>query len=178
MTSNQRQYVLVVSLVALVVAFGLWTASRAPELQVQIPHGANNIQAQDMQVATAAGVVTIGESTSQEIAALFPGGKTLGMSTVYYDQGQGCTFTFTKQLDKLKVMHIENPQLSTARGIRVGDNFDPTVIAAYGSNYGYAKKPSSNHEIDIAYGDNDGGVIFQVRDNVVTKIVLQKEPPR
>lgn len=177
MTSNQRQYVLVLSLVAIVVAFGLWTASRAPKLQVEIPQGTNNIHTQDMQVVTAAGVVTIGESTSQEVAALFPAGKTLGMSTVYYDQGQGCTFTFTK-LDKLKVMHIENPQLPTARGVRVGDSLDPTVIGAYGSNYGYAKKPGSDDEIDVAYGDNNGGVIFQVRDNVVTKIILQKEPPR
>lgn len=177
MTSNQRQYVLVLSLVAIVVAFGLWTASRAPDLQVQIPKGQNDIQSGDMQVQTSSGTVTVGESTPDEIAAQFPNGKTLGMSTVYFDQSQGCTFTFTK-LDKLMVMHIENPQLSTARGIKVGDTLEPAVIMAYGADYGYAKKPGSNQVIDVAYGDNNGAVIFQVRDNVVTKIIIQKEPPR
>lgn len=177
MTSNQKQYALLLSLVAVVVAFALWTASRAPELQIEIPQGVNVIQAADMRVTTDQGTVMVGESTSQEVAALFPAGKTLGMSTVYYDQSRGCTFTFTK-LDKLKVMHIENPALMTARGIKVGDPFDPAVTDAYGPNYGYAKKPGASGDIDAAYGDNDGGVIFQVRDNIVTKIILQKEPPR
>jgi hypothetical protein len=177
MTSNQRQYVILLMLVALVVVFGLWTASQAPELQVRIPSGGNDIQASDMQIRTASGLVVVGESDSQQVAALFPDGKALGMSTVYFDRSQGCTFTFTK-MDKLKVMHIENPGLATWRGIKVGDTLDPAVIAAYGPNYGYAKKPDSHQAIDVAYGDNDGGVIFQVRDNVVTKIILQKEPPR
>jgi len=177
MTSNARQYVFLISLVSIVIAFGLWTASRSPELEIQLPQGANTIQPDDMVITTAQGRIEVGESTSQEVAALFPSGKTLGMSTVYYDQQQGCTFTFTK-LDKLKVMHIENPALATARGIKVGDRFDPTVIQAYGPNYGFAKKPGASGDIDAAYGDNHGGVIFQVRNNMVTKIILQKEPPR
>ena len=177
MTSNARQWVLLISLVSVVIAFGLWTASRSPELEIQLPQGANLIQADDMVIATAQGKVTVGESTPEEVAALFPTGKTLGMSTVYYDQQQGCTFTFTK-LDRLKVMHIESPSLVTARGIKVGDRFDPTVIEAYGPNYGFARKPGAVGDIDAAYGDNHGAVIFQVRNNIVTKIILQKEPPR
>jgi hypothetical protein len=177
MNSRSKQYIPLLIIVAVVLAFGLWTASRSPELQIQNPLGENVITAEDMQINTERGVVVVGDSNSGQVAVQFPAGKTLGMSTVYYDQSQGCTFTFTKR-DKLKVMHIENPNIKTARGVKVGDTLDPTIIKAYGENYGYVKKPGNAKEIDIAYGDNDGAVIFQVRDNIVTKIVLQKEPPR
>lgn len=177
MNSQGKQYIPLLIIVAVVLAFGLWTASRSPELHIQKPPGDNVITAEDMKINTGQGVVAVGDSNSEQVASLFPAGKNLGMSTIYYDQSQGCTFTFTKR-DKLKVMHIENPNLSTARGIKVGDTLDPTIIKAYGVNYGYAKKPGNNRQIDVAYGDNDGCVIFQVRDNIVTKIILQKEPPR
>lgn len=165
-------------IVGMVWAFGLWIASGAPELQIEYPSGENVITAEDMQVKNGSGSIVIGDSDSVQVAALFPQGKTLGMSTVYYDKSQGCTFTFTKKTDKLKVMHIENPDIQTSRGVRVGDTLDPTIIEAYGEKYGYVKKVGDEHDIDVAYGTDDGAVIFQVRDNIVKKIILQRELPR
>lgn len=176
MKMNKKSVLIPLGILVFAVAFAFWSASRGADLDILYPLEPTPLAAEDVHVKTPTGVIHVGLSTSDEVKAQFPGGKTLGMSTVYADQDNGCNFTFTKHSDQLWVMQIEKSGLATNRGIKVGDPFEPDVLNAYGDNYGMVRQPGNTKDFDVAYGDDASSIIFQVRDHVVTKISLKKPP--
>lgn len=175
MNRNRREYRLLLIIIAAVVLIGWFISSRTPELDIVYPPGASTLQDKDFVVDGKNGSFTVGSSSFEDIIALYPAGSNLGSSTVYQPESIDCLFTFTKHENILKVVHISSPEFCTMRGIKVGDSFHNAIIPAYGHNYGYAKLPGTAEDFDAVYGDDSGNIVFQVRNNQVTKMILQHQ---
>ena len=115
-----------------------------------------------------AGIAYIGDVQLQ-----FPGGKMLGRSGVYRPANVNAIFTFTRKTNILNKVDITGPGLSTTRSIAVNDSFDK-VIDKYGDGFIRSYYKSDPQTFDAIYGENQC-IVFNVKDNIVKKIVIMHE---
>ena len=96
------------------------------------------------------------------------------MSTIYRPDNLDCLLTFTEEENILHKAHINDPGLCTSRGIKLGDSMT-RVVDTYGKNYASVFESGNQKDIDMVYGyDNNNSIVFQIRNNKVNKIILQK----
>lgn len=170
----KKEYLYVAMIVILTSSLAVFIASKRPEVTMEYPKERITFQARDFTVNTINGQLMVGKSHWDEAVDLFPKGKRLGMSTLYQPENLEVYLTFSEDEDILIAAHLESPDISTYRGIKVGDAASK-VKETYGNNYVliYGEDYKAGN-YDLLYGKNDGNtVIFQVRNEVVHKIVLQ-----
>lgn len=147
----------------------------AAEVKVVYPPGKPVLNGSDFTVRVGSGQLSIGKTSLAEAKKLLPQGKDLGMSTVYASSSPDCILTFNKDQTMLKKLHLQSSELSTARGIRVGDTFTK-VTAVYGSNYIYSGKTLNADDFSAIYQlDDSHGIVFQIVDQRVETIVLHED---
>lgn len=170
----KKEYLCVAFIAVFAVSLAVYIGSRSPEVTIEYPKERITFQAQDFSVDMVNGQFTVGETSWDEAMKLFPEGKKLGLSTLYRPDNMGLYLTFSEDENILIAAHIESADVSTHRGIKVGDTA-AQVINAYGNNYLliYGDDYKAGN-YDLLYGKNDGNtVIFQIRNEIVHKIVLQ-----
>ncbi len=173
---NRYQYLIVITIVVVVFSAGFYIANDQEAIEIVNPKEDTILNIDDFSVNLPQGQVVIGSFAWEEVNHLLPEGETLGRSTIYSPRNLDCLFTFTKKENILCRIHINEPGVFTSRNIGVGDRFDD-VIAAYGGNYGSVAKVGNETDLDIAYGaDSKSSIYFHIRDNIVSKIILQNEP--
>lgn len=130
---------------------------------------------QDFRLEWRSHAVQIGSTPGQTVMEYYPYGYMLDNSTIFNLAEDHVLFTFSEEENILQKAHIENPDLPTFRGIRVGDSFD-SVIDQYGQQYARVDSDSAD-DFDAVYGSvNSRCIVFQVRHGQVKHIVLQDIP--
>jgi len=171
MASNRaKEYTAVLVITLMTAALGLYLSNRHDKLVVEKPRQEIALKIADYTFQTSRGPVTVTESSYKEITALYPRGKTLGMSTVYRPDDVNLLFTFTEDSNILTKLDIKTPSAITARNVKVGDSFDQ-VVKAYGSNYRKSYLSKSPEVFDVAYG-KDNYLVFKINRGIVDKIVF------
>lgn len=174
--NNRMQYLIVIAIVIIVYTFGFSIANDREPLDIVYPSQNTILSSNDFSVNFAEGQVTVGSTEWDEVMKIIPRGKTLGMSTIYKPENSDDLLSFTKHENILCKMHISDNIVSTNRGIKVSDPFSK-VVEVYGIDYAYAAKKGATDNFDIAYGaEHSDCIFFQIRDNQVSKIILQKDP--
>ena len=97
----------------------------------------------------------------------------LGRSGVYRPANVDAIFTFTRKTNILNKVDMTGPGLSTARSIAVNDSFDK-VIDKYGDGFIRSYYKNDPQTFDAVYG-KDQCIVFNVKDNIVKKIVIMHE---
>ncbi|MEN6463415.1 MAG: hypothetical protein ABFC94_18860 [Syntrophomonas sp.] len=172
-TSDKKEYMMVLVLLLLILGAGLIMSSRHSELVFKYPDHPAILNTNDFSVNTGNGILEIGKSSFADVAKLYPQGRTLGMSTVYSPKNSGCLFTFSKKSNILITIHINTNQTSTFRHITLNDSF-ASVVKAYGKNYARVSQKGDTANFDAVYGA-ESSIVFQIRNNLVKKIIIQKE---
>ncbi|MGI5921740.1 MAG: hypothetical protein ACOX6I_08400 [Syntrophomonadaceae bacterium] len=172
-TTEKKEYMVVLIILLLAVATGFFMSSRHSRLVMKYPDQQAKLTEDDFSIITARGVLKVGSSSFAEVTRLYPQGKTLGMSTVYAPENSGCLFTFSKKENILIKIHIDSSEVSTFRHITVNQPFTK-VVTAYGNNFARVSQQNDTDNFDAVYGSDDS-IVFQVRDNMVKKIIVQKE---
>lgn len=171
--SDRKEYMIVLVLILIAVGAGLFMSSRHNVLEYKYPDQPAILDNSDYIVNTDHGVLEVGKSSFDKVAALYPQGKTLGMSTVYAPKNSGCLFTFSKKENILIKAHISSNQALTYRNITINDPF-ASVVKAYGKNYARVSQKGEAADFDAVYG-SENSIVFQVRHNLVKKIIIQRE---
>lgn len=169
---QKRQLPIVVLLVVVVVLIGLISPIHRTKIDIVHPQQDTVLSEQDLEVKYCSGTMQIGSTDYKEIKHLFPFGHTLGMSTIYKPDDIDCLLTFSKKGDILYRIHINDPLVTTARKIKVGDSFTQAV-KEYGENYTTVSLANKPNDFDAVYGTG-GYMIFQVKDNRIAKIIIEK----
>ncbi len=160
--------VLIVSVIGLAVRF------TQPPLCIDYPEQDTILAMEDFTVRNGNGEVTVGFSSWDEAITVFPGGESLGLSTIYRPESDNCLLQFTEEENILDKMHIYGDQLTTNRGIKIGDSFD-TAEACYGPDYARVTRADRQGYFEAVYGcGNNKDIVFQVQDQKVVKIILQQ----
>jgi len=170
---HKKEFFGVLLIVLLAVVVGLWLISDRPVVEIIKAEKEMFLDKEDFYVSTDNGTIKVGESSWEDIKKLFPGGKMLGMSTIYQSKDGDCLFTFSEDENLLVIMHIESGDYATARGIKIGDSF-ARISEKYGPDCARVIMPNKAEDFDLVYGGEDN-IVFQIRDNVVKRIVLEKE---
>lgn len=127
----------------------------------------------DFVIAGTDPALRVGASSLDEVQLQFFGGKMLGRSGVYRPAGLDALFTFTRKTNILNKLDITGPGIETARGVAVNDSFDK-VVKNYGDGYVRSYVKSDPQTFDAIYGEEQC-IVFNVKDNVVKKIVILHE---
>ena len=174
---NKRyQYLIVIMIVVVVYAFGFYIANHQDPLDIVYPDTDTILGKNDFLVDFSTGQLKIGISDWDEVVQVLPQGKMLGMSTIYSPENLDILLTFTEDENILCKLHISDSSIMTNRAIKVSDPFSK-VVEAYGPNYASVSKKGDKDNFDAAYGaDNSTSIIFQIRNNLVSKIILQRDP--
>ncbi|MGI5879724.1 MAG: hypothetical protein ACOX6L_03900 [Syntrophomonadaceae bacterium] len=173
----RKEFTFVTIIVVLVFIFGIYISQNQAKLETEYPEQNIALDNTDFMLSYNNNTLQIGSSASAAVFNTFPHGEMLGLSTIYSPTDLDCLFTFTEHSDILHKVHISDDQLLTARGVKVGDSFD-SVVDKYGKYYSRVHKVDNQEDFDAVYGsDNNRCIIFQVRDGILTKIILQKDPP-
>ncbi|HZK43568.1 MAG TPA: hypothetical protein VFC73_04700 [Syntrophomonadaceae bacterium] len=173
---KRNQYLIVIAIIVLVYSFGFYIAKNQEPLEVTYPNEDAILDNEDFMINFPDGKLAVGLSDWFEVENVLPEGKMLGMSTVYSPKDIDCLLSFTKKENILYKLHLENTDIITNRNIKTGDPFSK-VIDAYGPNYSSVSKKGNKNNFDATYGaDNNNNIVFQVRNNVVNKIILQSNP--
>lgn len=172
----KNQYLIIITIVVVVYALGFYIANNQEPLDIMYPSEDTILNNDDFLVSFPKGELEIGSSSWEVVEQVLPEGKILGMSTIYSPQNIDCLLTFTEDENMLCKLHISDASIVTNRNVKVGDEFS-VVIGAYGNNYASVSKKGNKTDFDAVYGaDNSNSIVFQVRDNKVSKIILQKDP--
>jgi hypothetical protein len=171
-SSDKKEYLMVLVLLFIIVVAGLIMSSRHTQLEYKYPKQQTVLNNSDYTVNTGHGLLEVGKASFAEVTDLYPKGRTLGMSTVYSSKN-GCYFTFSKKENILIIAHISTNQASTFRHITVNDPFT-LLVKAYGKNYARVNQKGNAADFDAVYGQGNT-IIFQVRHNLVKKIIIQRE---
>ena len=173
----RKEFIVVSIIVVLVFIFGIYISQNQSKLETEYPQQAIELESTDFMLSYNNNTLQIGSSESADVFKVFPHGDMLGLSTIYSPTNLDCLFTFTEHSDILHKVHISDDQLITARGLKVGDSFE-SVVDKYGNSYAWVHKVGNHEDFDAVYGsDNNCCIVFQVRNGLVTKIILQKDPP-
>lgn len=174
--SKRQQYLIVIAIVIIVYTFGFYIANNQEPLDIVYPNENTILSSDDFLVDFAEGQVNVGCTQWNDAMQVIPQGKTLGMSTIYKPEKFDVLLTFTEHENILCKLHITDTHVATNRNVKVNDSFSK-VVEAYGENYAYVAKKGEKDNFDIAYGaEHTDCIFFQIRDNQVSKIILQKDP--
>ncbi|NLB88423.1 MAG: hypothetical protein GX790_04235 [Syntrophomonadaceae bacterium] len=173
----KKEYLIILITVVLVYAFGFYIANNQDPLDIVYPNEDAILDSNDFLVEFANGKLAIGSSSWEEVVQVFPEGKMLGMSTIYSPANIDALLTFTEDENILCRLHITDPSIATSRNIKTGDSFSK-VVETYGPNYASVSKRGNKDDFDAVYycKENDNSIVFQIRNNVVERIVLQNDP--
>ena len=167
---NRKESWLVLCIfVAVCTILGLVASSYADIIK-ETPSAPTTLAESDFVVSSQAGNIVIGKSTRDDVIKVYPQGHDLGKSNIYRPLDVDCLLSFTKVENILVRIDIGPGELSTARGIKVGDSFS-TVVDKYGSNYTRAYDKETPGIFDAYYG-TDNYVLFKVEDDRVNKIYI------
>ncbi|MDD2585526.1 MAG: hypothetical protein PHT79_03750 [Syntrophomonadaceae bacterium] len=173
---NKKEYIIVIAIVLVVSISAFIISIMHPQVEIRYAEDAVVLNDEDFTVHFSAGIIQIGSSTWDDVVDLLPAGHNLGMSTLYRPDNLGCLLTFTRKENVLSEIHFESPVLATSRGVRVGDKFSQ-VTKLYGPEYSSVNVKGKNSYFDAVYGDySENCLVFQVKKNQVTKIIIQKQP--
>lgn len=172
---NKKGYMYVAIIFVLVFAFGFYISSRSPGVEISTPEKDTILSEQDYQVDTGNGILTMGKSTWDEVALVYPEGKNLGMSTIFRPKRHNCLLTFSEDENILIKMHIDGNEPASPRGVRVGDGYT-LVEEYYGEDYTLIMKTGNDNDFDMVYGKNRvNSVTFKIKDLQVNRIIVQRE---
>lgn len=173
MSKKSNIYVIVLFLLVFILAFSI--SSRHSRVEIFYPEHDTLLSDKDYQINTGNGILNIGQSTWDEIQAIYPQGKNLGMSTVFRPDGEDCLLTCSKKENILIRIHIDGNNLSSFRSIKNGCSFDD-VEKQYGKYYTCVKKVDNKKDFDMIYGKNrNNSIVFHIRNDVVNRIIIQRE---
>lgn len=173
---NKKEYIIVITIVLIISISAFIISIMHPQVEIEYSEDEVVLHDEDFIVDVNTGKIQIGASTWNDVIEILPSGHNLGMSTIYRPDNLGCLLTFTRKENILSEMHLESPILATSRGVRVGDNFSQ-VTELYGSAYSSVNVRGKNSYFDAVYGDySENCLVFQVKKNQVTKIIIQKLP--
>ena len=170
---KKKEYALIIFIVILIAGAAYYISKDHAQLQTVVSKNQVLLDEQDFLVKIDRNNLSIGTSTQDEVLKILPQGKTLGMSTIYKLESPDCLLTFNKDGKILQKLHIYSQDIPTKRGIKVGDSF-ALVIEKYGPNYSSVGYPGKPKDFDAVYGA-DNNIVFQVRNDKVKAIILQKE---
>ena len=172
---NKKGYMYVAIILVLVFTFGFYISSRSPGVEISTPEKDTILSEQDYQVDTGNGILTMGKSTWDEVALVYPEGKNLGMSTIFRPKRHNCLLTFSEDENILIKMHIDGNEPASHRGVRVGDGYT-LVEEYYGEDYTLIMKTGNDNDFDMVYGKNRvNSVTFKIKDLQVNRIIVQRE---
>jgi len=172
---KKRDYIVVAAIFTAVSLAGLWVATGSARVQVVYPKANPVLYEKDFTVDIKGTSFGLGKSSMEEVVSVLPEGKTLGMSTVYKTYNPECIFTFNGKRTSLKKVHILDNQVSTYRGLKVGDSLKQ-VVKAYGPNYIYSGRKGQRQDFEAIYSqDKKRSLIFSIRQGKVRQIVLVEE---
>lgn len=169
--ANKKDNLIIILVVLAVVGAGLYSSSRYQRLVTEYPDQLARLESADFVLQHQSQSIELGKSTGADVQKVYPGGKTLGMSSVYRPSGEKLSFTFTKKSDVLITADITGPGLETARGIAVNDPFTK-VVESYGPGYVKSYIKSDPQTFDAIY-DSKNYIVFHVKDGIVERIVFQ-----
>lgn len=169
---DKKETIIVIAIFIGVISLFLLFTSQHAVVETKHPQHELILKQDDFNISSPEGIIKVGLSNWEFISRIFPNGKTLGMSTIYEPENSGYIFTFTKKSNILSVVHISTVEASTFRNISVGDSYKK-VVDAYGKNYTQVSLKDQKNNFDMVYG-NKNVLIFQIRDNMVKQIILQK----
>lgn len=172
---NQREIKIIAIIIAAAACIGAMVAGSKEPLNIHYPEQFAVLADEDFQLTWQDHTLDIGSTPGETVMDYYPDGYMLGLSTIFSLNKDNILFTFTEDENILHRVHIENPDLPTSRGIRVGDSFE-SVIERYGSQYAWVDNGQAD-DFDAVYGsDNSRCIVFQVRDGLIKRIVLQNDP--
>ncbi|HQA49786.1 MAG: hypothetical protein ACOX6F_02085 [Syntrophomonadaceae bacterium] len=172
---NRREMVIITVIITIAFALGLFVASSRDSLNIHYPDKFAVLDDADFDLAWRDHELHIGSTPGETVMEYYPFGYMLGFSTIFTLNEDHILLTFTEDENILHRAHIENPALPTYRGIRVNDPFD-LVVEQYGEQYAWVDNGNPD-DFDAVYGsDNSRCIIFQVRQGLVRRIVLQNDP--
>lgn len=170
--NDRKEVTIVLFIVGIVLIIGLISSINHTEISVE-PGCSQPLNATDFIIKTSGNKVEVGVSSWSAAADVFPGGQTLGMSTVYSAAPEKYLLTFTNQDNVLCKVDIYSSDIRTYRDATVGMTFEQ-VKQIYGDNYIQIIDKEHLHDFDAVYG-TDGSIVFNVRDDRVWRIVVQRE---
>ena len=172
---NKKGNMYVAIILVLVFAFGFYISSRSPGVEISTPEKDTILSEQDYQVDTGNGILTMGKSTWDEVALVYPEGKNLGMSTIFRPKRHNCLLTFSEDENILIKMHIDGDEPASPRGVRVGDPYN-LVEEGYGNDYTLIKNTGNDKDFDIVYGENrSNSITFKIKNQRVNRIIVQEK---
>jgi hypothetical protein len=173
---DRREIMVIVVIIVAVACLGLSVAGSRDKLNIHYPDQFAVLDDQDFQLDWRSHLVELGSTPGETVMKHYPYGSMLGISTIFSLNTDDILFTFTEDENILHRAHIDNPNLPTFRGIRVGDSFD-VAIAKYGQQYAWVDN-GNTEDFDAVFGDdNSRCIVFQVRQGQIVRIVLQNDPP-
>lgn len=172
---NKKEYFIVIGLVILAIILAVNVSSRHLRIEITYPEHDTILSEEDYLIDTGNGILKVGQSSWEEVQQIYPQGKTLGMSTIYQSEDKQCLLTFTKKENVLTMVHIDGNKLATSRGIKKGYS-TAQIENKYGKDYTIVKNLANSKDFDMVYGINrENSVTFQIRNDKVERIVIQKE---
>ena len=172
---NKKGYMYVAIIFVLVFAFGFYISSRSPGVEISTPEKDTILSEQDYQVDTGNGILTMGKSTWDEVALVYPEGKNLGMSTIFRPKRHNCLLTFSEDENILIKMHIDGDEPASPRGVKVGEPYY-LVKVPYGDDYTLIKNTGNDKDFDMVYGENrSNSITFKIKNQQVNRIIIQRE---
>lgn len=172
---NRREIKIIAIIIAIAACIGAVVACTREPLNIHFPEQFAELSDQDFVLVWRDHTLNVGSTPGETVMEYYPDGHMLGLSTIFSLNNDGILFTFTEDENILHRAHIENPALSTSRGVHVGDSFQ-LVIDRYGNQYAWVDNGQADC-FDAVYGsDNSRCIIFQVREGLVKRIILQNDP--
>jgi hypothetical protein len=171
----RKEYFIVIGLFVVISILAMNISSRHTRIEIVYPEHDTVLSEEDYQVDTGNGILKAGQSSWDEVQQIYPRGKELGRSTIYEPEDRQCLLTFTRNENILTKIHIDGNELGTSRSIKKGYSANQIELK-YGKDYTMVKKVANSKDFDMIYGMNrENSVIFQIRNNKVERIIVQRE---
>lgn len=174
MTKNERrEAIIVAAIVGISILAGLLLTLGRSEIPV-ISGQTQALNTSDFILNIDDKRLEVGTSSWAAAAAVFPGGKTMGMSTVYSTAPDDYLLTFTEKDNILCKADVYTSAITTYRDLKAGMTF-AQVKKAYGNNYVRIGKKNRMQDFDIVYGTDENHIVFNIKNDKVWRIVVQRE---
>lgn len=176
MKSRRKEAFLVLGLVVVVAATGLYISKTNYRARVDYPAQPVHLQEDDFVVHSNIANIRVGRDSLSTLQQHFGKGRFLGMSSIYVPPGEKFRVRFPKKQDIVWIFETMDAGFSSARGIRAGDGVSK-VITAYGRNYTKISLKGNAAEYDLVYGvSTEGNITFRIYNDQVTKLVVSRRP--
>lgn len=176
MQQNRREAIAIIIIIFITAIIGGLVVNSRVQLNYHYPDQFLLLEDGDFKLTWQQHAVQIGSTPGEEVMKQFPQGHMLGISTIFSTTpDNSLLFTFTEKDNIVYKAHIESADLTTSRGVRAGDSFNK-AIQLYGESYAWVDAGQSE-DFDAVYGsDNSRCIVFQVRNGLIQRIVLQNDP--